>query len=124
MGVVYKIYSKSREGEGLVYYGSTTKPIKERMVGHVRSYFAHREGRGKWLSSFKILECRDWSFCVVEEVPDCDLLACEKKWIRGNKCVNYMFKREGYESGVKREYKYKPSSIHDVFSHDEIEAMV
>ena len=107
MPFIYKIHSDMYRK---TYYGSSGKPeLEDRMLGHIVDYQkwvarGRPHGRGVgWVASFKVLDCPDWTAEVVEEfdddIPYADLIEHEKRWIRSHPCVNYVYRRPGYENG-------------------------
>jgi len=85
---IYKIYSYENDD---VYYGSTCETLSLRMArhrGHLKDY---KNGKGKYITSFKILEFESAIIELVENYP-CnskeELLQREGFYIRNNNCVN------------------------------------
>lgn len=69
LGKIYKIV-----GNGLVYVGSTCEPtLARRLAGHVSGYKEFVKGRGKYVSSYKIIESGDYEIVLIENYP------CENK---------------------------------------------
>lgn len=69
LGKIYKIV-----GNGLVYIGSTCEPtLARRLAGHVGGYKEFMKGRGKFVSSYKIIESGDYEIVLIENYP------CENK---------------------------------------------
>lgn len=79
-GKIYKIYSNSVD---LVYYGSTTQSLKDRLSGH-----EHSDG----CSSKKIITTtNDYKIELVENYPcssKYELELRESYYIENNKCIN------------------------------------
>ena len=87
---IYKIWSPSNN---LVYYGSTTQTLPQRLAKHLGNYKCYTKDNTKtnYMSSFKILEYEDYKIELVEEYP-CNnkhqLLRKEGEYIKENECVN------------------------------------
>lgn len=88
LGKIYKLESLST---GLVYIGSTTQTLSQRLAGHKKDYICYKKGNGDFTTSYKVLECEDYKILLVEDYP-CDrkeqLHAREGEWIRKMDCVN------------------------------------
>jgi hypothetical protein len=87
-GLVYEIRSHQSE---LVYYGSTSQTLSQRMAEHRKAYRRHLVGKGDWISSFQLMCFEDAyiSLCrVVEYEIKSELHAVEGEFIRGHPCVN------------------------------------
>ena len=82
---IYKLWSPSKN---LVYYGSTTQSLSQRLGGHIRTY---NYNKIKNLSSFLVLECEDYKIELVEDYP-CNnlrqLLIKEGEYQKNNVCIN------------------------------------
>ena len=77
-GKIYKLWSPSKN---LVYYGSTTQTLAQRLQDHKR----------KNCSSYLIMECEDYKIELLEEYPCNNREQLEKKegeYIKANECVN------------------------------------
>jgi hypothetical protein len=86
-GKIYKLWSPSKN---LVYYGSTTQTISQRLSRHLKCY-ENYEKTNHYYSSFIILECEDYKIELVEEYPCNNKTELEKQegeYIKNNKCVN------------------------------------
>lgn len=87
---IYKIWSPSNN---LVYYGSTTQTLPQRLAKHLGNYKYYTKDNTKtnYVTSFKILEYEDYKIELVEEYP-CNnkhqLLRKEGEYIKENECVN------------------------------------
>jgi len=104
-GKIYKIYSYENDE---VYYGSTCDTLSRRIVGHRTNYKKYKEGKGNYITSFKILELTSAKIELVENYP-CntkeELLQREGYYIRTYDCVNKRiagrtqqeYKKEYYE---------------------------
>lgn len=88
-GRVYWI--RSHNDPELVYYGSTTQSLSQRLAGHKREYIRWKNGKGSWVTSFRVLEAGAVYIELVERVNASskeELTAREGKYIRDNECVN------------------------------------
>lgn len=87
---IYQIWSPSNPD--LVYIGSTTQSLAQRMGGHRRKYKQYLNGTYKSnVSSFQVLACGDADIELIKEVKckcKAELHAIEGKYIRERKCVN------------------------------------
>lgn len=83
---IYKIV-----GKGLVYIGSTSRPLSERMNEHKQHKKAYERGTKGGCSSRFVLEHLDATIILIEEYP-CEnkeqLKARERYWVDSMKCVN------------------------------------
>ena len=88
-GKIYKLWSPSKN---LIYYGSTTQTISQRLTDHLKGYRAYTKDSNKsYVSSFLILECEDYKIELVEEYAcnnNQQLCKKEGEYIRNNECVN------------------------------------
>lgn len=88
-GKIYKIYSLSQD---LVYVGSTTRTLAQRLSKHKGSWMSWKKGKRGYVCSFKIFEeCDDYRIELIELCPcnsKMELQRCEGKWIRELECVN------------------------------------
>ena len=69
-GKIYKIVSNELD---LVYYGSTTKTLKQRLNDHRGHYKRYLKGKGQYYSSFELMKLDDAQIILVEDFP------CENK---------------------------------------------
>ena len=87
-GKIYKIVSQS---EGIMYVGSTTSSLCQRMAGHRGSYKKYRKDGKGYMSSFKVLEHADAKIVLIEAYP-CnnkeELTAREEHYVENLDCVN------------------------------------
>lgn len=87
---IYKIVSYSNP-EIPPYYGSTVQSLAMRLGGHRKNYKRWLNGKTRFVSSFKLLECEEYHIELVEEVC-CEnkdqLRRVEGKYIMDNECVN------------------------------------
>jgi hypothetical protein len=102
-GKIYKIYSPTKN---LMYIGSTTRNIAQRMAEHVSHFKRYKNGKGNLFTSFKILECEDYKIELIENYP-CNnsqqLTKKEGEHIKILDCVNK--KIEGRTEEDKKEQK-------------------
>lgn len=87
---IYKIWSPSNN---LVYYGSTTQTLPQRLAKHLGNYKCYTKDNTKtsYMTSYKILEYEDYKIELVEEYPcnnKSQLLKKEGEYIKNNECVN------------------------------------
>jgi len=83
-GKIYKIYSPSKN---LVYYGSTTQSLSNRMSKHIWGY----KNNSNNTCSCKVLECEDYKIELIENYPCNNRHQLERKeseYIQNNDCVN------------------------------------
>lgn len=104
---IYKIWSPSNN---LVYYGSTTQTIPQRLAKHVSNYKCYTKDNTKtsYMTSFKILECDDYKIELVENYP-CNnkqqLLKKEGEHIKNNECVNIVVAGRTKKEYAKIDYE-------------------
>jgi len=81
---IYKLYSPLKN---LVYIGSTTQAISQRLAEHI----SRKKNKTYDCASYLVLECEDYKIEILEEYP-CNnkqqLLKKEGEYIRNNECVN------------------------------------
>ncbi len=96
LGKVYKVEPMSGGEEGDVYIGSTALPrLSTRMAGHRSTYRWWKSGKnvGK-LSSYDLFDKYGVTNCQITLIESISaetkeqLLACERKWIQSQTCVN------------------------------------
>ena len=90
---IYKIESKSG-----VYIGSTIGSLEKRFTEHKNNYDQYQKGKGKIITSFKLLGDKA-KISLVEECPCNDMKELwerEKEIIQSVECVNKTF-AEGKE---------------------------
>ena len=88
-GKIYKIIDNTN---GNIYIGSTTKQyLSQRLTTHVKNYKLFLNGKGHFVTSFKIIENNDYYIELIElyfcNSKD-ELHAREGYHIRNNECVN------------------------------------
>lgn len=89
-GKVYKLVSPSTNK---IYIGSTVRPLKTRLDGHVRSYQKYNTQNGNYVSSFEILKFGDYEIVEIEKIPCStkkELTDAERRVMQDHKdiCVN------------------------------------
>lgn len=86
---IYKISSKI---SNQIYIGSTTIPLKQRLVVHRSSYKRHLNGKGAYISSIEVVKYGDPEIELLQELPDdtkkIDLLNTERFYIQQLNSVN------------------------------------
>ena len=87
-----KIYKIECNVTGLIYIGSTTKKyLSMRLAGHVGNYKCYLNGKGNYITSFKILKNGNYDIILLEQYP-CNskdaLLARERHYQETIECVN------------------------------------
>jgi hypothetical protein len=82
---IYRIISPSKN---LVYYGSTTQTLSQRLTDHLKK---KKYNKGGQYTSYLVLDCEDYKIELVEEYP-CNnkeqLFKKEGEYIKANECVN------------------------------------
>ena len=87
---IYKLWSPL---QNLVYYGSTTQLLCQRLANHKKNHKIYTKDNTKtsYMTSYKILEYEDYKIELVEDYP-CNnrqqLLKKESEYIKANECVN------------------------------------
>jgi len=88
-GKIYKLWSPSKN---LVYYGSTTQTISQRLQDHVRTHKVYNiDNTKKYCSSYFVLDCEDYKIELLEEYPcnnKTQLCKKEGEYQKANECVN------------------------------------
>ena len=83
-GKIYKLWSPSKN---LVYYGSTTQTLSQRLASHIRD---NKRENHQCISKL-VLECEDYKIELVEEYPCNNKQQLERKegeYQKNNECVN------------------------------------
>lgn len=104
---IYKLWSPS---QNLVYYGSTTQTLSQRLADHIKK---KRLNIGGQYTSYLVLDCEDYKMELVEEYP-CNnkeqLAKKEGEYVKNNKCVNIRVEgrtmKEWYEDNKTRLNQY------------------
>ena len=85
---IYKLWSPSTN---LIYIGSTTQTIAQRLADHLRNYKQFKNGKYNYTTSYKILECEDYKIELIELYP-CNnreqLFKKEGEHMKNIDCVN------------------------------------
>jgi len=84
-GKIYKLWSPSKN---LVYYGSTTQTLSQRLTDHKKK---HND-----CCSYLIMECEDYKIELLEEYPCNNKEQLEKKeaeYQKNNECINLKIAR-------------------------------
>lgn len=87
-----KIYKIVNDELNLTYYGSTIEPtVAKRLTKHIYHYKHYMDGKGCYITSFKLFENNNYKAFLVENYP-CnskdELLSRERFYIENNECVN------------------------------------
>jgi len=103
---VYKIIDNTN---GYIYIGSTCSPLCKRLAYHKQDFYKWKNGYGKYISSFKILENENYDIILLEECP-CEnneqLRMKEREWIDNLECVNSNKSYTSKEEKQKQIYEY------------------
>ena len=97
---IYKLWSPSTN---LIYIGSTTQTIAQRLAEHIAVYKCFKNGKGNFITSFKVLECEDYKIELLELYPCNNRTQLHKKegeYIKSLECVN-----KKIEGRTKKEYE-------------------
>jgi hypothetical protein len=115
-GKIYKIECNVTDK---VYIGSTCKnTLAERLAQHVGNYKCYLNGKSNYVSSFEILQNRNYDIVLIESYP-CnskdELHARERHWCNELECVNQRKNQGMYnelgEKGYKKQYHEKNKGI-------------
>ncbi len=113
-----KIYCIRSHKTDQIYVGSTTETLCKRMTKHRDSYKRFLKGKGKYITSIKLLELCDAHIELIEKFP-CnsreELNASEGFWIRKENCVNRCvagrtmkeYREDNKEREIERHRKYR-----------------
>jgi hypothetical protein len=89
LGKIYKIVCNITRK---VYYGSTCEPtLARRLAKHMNGYNSFKNGIGRYVTSYSILENDDYYIVLVEKCPCNDKMELhqrERFYIENNECVN------------------------------------
>jgi predicted GIY-YIG superfamily endonuclease len=90
----YQIYKLTSE-KGLTYFGSTRKPLSERLSRHKSEYKRYLRGENCRLTSFRLFEedMNSVTITLMESIMSDDIKEVhklERKYIDSNECVNKM----------------------------------
>ena len=110
---IYKLWSPSKN---LVYYGSTTQTLSQRLAQHIKR---KRLNVGGQYTSYLVLDCEDYKIELVEEYPCNNRQQLDKKegeYIKNNECVNTMIAgrtpQEYYEDNIEYQHQ-KNKNYHE-----------
>ena len=106
---IYKIWSPSKN---LVYYGSTTQTIAQRLTKHKSAHKIYNQDNNKvYCSSYLILDCEDYKIELIEECSynnKSQLSKKEGEYIKNNECVN---KQIAGRTKIEYDKEYKINNI-------------
>ena len=106
---IYKLWSPSTN---LIYIGSTTQSIAQRLADHIKTYRRFKNDKYPYTTSFKILECEDYKIELIESYS-CNnrtqLLKKEGEYIKSLECINKRIEGRTKEDHKKylKEYNEK-----------------
>ena len=111
-GKIYRIISPSKN---LVYIGSTTQPLSQRLAGHIRDYKKYNDDNNNAnITSYILLECEDYKIELLEDYPCNNKQQLERKegeYIKNNECVNRCVAgrtlHEWYVDNIKKIKQYR-----------------
>jgi DNA mismatch repair ATPase MutS len=104
-----KIYKIECNVTGKVYIGSTCEPIlARRLAGHITNYRCYLNGKSRYLTSYEILQNRNYDIVLIESYP-CnskdELHSRERYYTNNINCVNKV-KAQGMTNELgEKEYK-------------------
>jgi hypothetical protein len=110
-GKIYKIVDNTN---GNVYIGSTCKILYERIAGHKYDYKKYLKGYYHFVTSFKILENKDYKIELIELYPcnsKIELHKRERYYIENNECVNKVIPSRTPKESQKEYYKNNKNDI-------------
>jgi hypothetical protein len=110
------IYKLTCSDKDLVYYGSTTYPLEDRLKNHEYDY-RNKFLKGKWhTTSYKLFEVGEVKIELVEECKIIDMKNRERYYIENNNCVNMLIpgrtKKEYGKEYSQRDYVKEKARIH------------
>ena len=109
-GKIYKIVCNIT---GLVYIGSTTEKLSERLWGHVYDYNSYLDGKRRCITSSKVLEGNNFQIELLEDYP-CDtkieLHVSERYYTQKIDCVNKI-KNQGLLTELGKQAYHKQYHI-------------
>ena len=100
-----KIYKIVCNKTGMIYIGSTTKTLQQRLYNHKKDYKKYLDGKYHYVTSYKIIENNDFYIELIEEfeyISKKDIFEKEGAYIRGTDCIN-----ERIPNRTKKEYMEK-----------------
>ena len=86
-----KVYKLECNVTGLIYVGSTTQELNQRISEHKSKYKSYLAGKYHYLTSFEIIKNNDYGIHLLAyyELKDNDeLLSKENHWVKKLICVN------------------------------------
>jgi len=104
-----KIYALRSYKNEMVYVGSTTQSLSQRLGGHKKKYKIWLNGKTNWCSSYEIIKQGDY-YIELLEYADCktraELHKKEGEFIRKMECVNKLIngrdKKEYYQDNRRQ----------------------
>ena len=111
-GKIYRLVSPSKN---LVYYGSTTQTLSQRLAQHIKENKAYNNKiNTRYCCSYLVLDCEDYKIELVEEYP-CNnrqqLCKKEGEYQKNNECVNTTIAgrttNEYYQDNKKKLYELR-----------------
>ncbi len=123
-GIIYKI--ESLDDTPLVYYGSTTKTLEDRITMHLRYFTSWKRGGMHYLTSFEIIKLNRFAYEIVEKVKfdsKNHLLARESYYINNFPCINNNlavndnFKKTEYGRKYYKEHRQKMDEYNKNYNH-------
>ena len=126
---IYKLWSPSKN---LIYYGSTTETLSQRLAKHKCNYKAYNNDNTKlYITAYKVLECEDYKLELVEEYP-CNnrdqLCKKEGEYIKNNECVNKCVagrtEKENYQDNKEQRLtdmrEYRKNNIEKIKAYEKL----
>ena len=109
---IYKIFSPSKN---LVYYGSTTQTLSQRLAQHIKENKAYNDKiNTRYCCSYLVIDCQDYKIELVEDYS-CNnkqqLSRKEGEYQKANECVNKTIAgrttNEYYQDNKKKLYELR-----------------
>jgi hypothetical protein len=106
-GKIYRLWSPS---QNIIYIGSTTQVLSQRLGGHLKEKRTYdKDNTKKYITSFLVLDCEDYKIELLEEYACNNKQQLEKKeseYIRNNDCINKIIpdrtRKEYYNDNIDR----------------------
>jgi len=119
---VYKIYCLNNPD--LVYVGSTTQKLSQRLADHIKHCKYHAQGKPQYCSSYEVINKGNYRIELIEEYS-CEnkeqLLKREGHYIRKFNCVNKLVagrtQKQYYEDNKEQILKYNKQYVADHKEH-------
>ena len=120
-----KIYKIVCNVTNLIYIGSTTQTLSQRLQDHRSDYKKYLNKKFPFISSFKIIENNNYEIILIEDCR-CErkeqLLSRERFWIENTECVNLKIPsrtqkeyRENNREKIKEQMKqYRENNLEKV----------